>query len=136
MKEWSGDDLNAGDLGQRLRYEQWEEVRDRKLRNASVRMAERLGEEMASELRLAECLGEKARSELNEGMRGKECQRIERGKRVKGRWERFEEWDNLVGEHYNGGFEVLEGQIRRLMVRMDEFENERKREEGRKDGPI
>ena len=76
VKEWSGGNLYAGNSGQRLRDEQWEEVRNRKLRNTSVRMAERLGEEMASELRLAECLGEEARSELNEGMRWR---------RVKGR---------------------------------------------------
>ena len=61
-KEWSGDNLDAGGSGQRLRDEQWEEVRNRKLRNTSVRMAERLGEEMATELRLAECVGEEARS--------------------------------------------------------------------------
>ena len=36
---------------------------------------------MASELRFAECLGEEARREVNEGMRGKECQRIERGEK-------------------------------------------------------
>ena len=129
MKEWSGDNLVVGDSGQRLRDEQWEEVRSRKLRNASVRMAERLGEEMASELRLAECLGEEARSELNEGMWRKECRRLERGRRVKGRWEGYEEWENWVEEDHRGGFEVLEGQIRRLMERMEEFENERKRED-------
>ena len=33
-----------------------------------MRMAERLGEQMASEFRLAECWTEEARSELNEGM--------------------------------------------------------------------
>ena len=85
MKEWSGSDLDVGDLGRRLRDEQWEEVRNRKLEDTNVRMAERLGEKMASELMLAECVGEEARSELNEGMREKECQRIERERRVKGR---------------------------------------------------
>ena len=64
MKEWSGDNLDAGDSGQRLRNEQWKEVRNKKLKNTSVRMAEPLGEEVASELSLAECLGEEARSEL------------------------------------------------------------------------
>ena len=55
MKELSGDDLDVGDLRQRLRDEQWDEMRSRKLRNASATMAECLGEEMASELRMPEC---------------------------------------------------------------------------------
>ena len=76
--------------------------------NTSVRMAGRLGEEMASELRLAECLGEGACSELK----------------------------NLVGEDHYGGFEVLEGHIRRLMARMEEFDNERKKKGRLEDGPV
>ena len=71
MKEWSGDDLDVEASGQKLRDEQWDEIRSRKLRKANVRMAERLGEEMASELRMAECWGEESRSELNEGMERK-----------------------------------------------------------------
>ena len=103
------DNSDAGDLEQRLRDEQWEEVRDRKLRNTSVRMAERLGEDMASELRLAECLGEEARSELNEGMRETECQRIERERRVKGRWENCEEWRIWLGNTIVEGSKCWKG---------------------------
>ena len=39
-----------GETGQRLRHEQWLAVRAAKLRNEMLRMAECLGEEMASEL--------------------------------------------------------------------------------------
>ena len=46
----SEDDLGMGQTGQRLRQEQWEAVRAMKLRNEMLRMAEFLGEEMASEL--------------------------------------------------------------------------------------
>ena len=46
----SEDDLGMGQTGERLRHEQWEAVRAMKLRNEMLRMAECLGEEMASEL--------------------------------------------------------------------------------------
>ena len=46
----SEDDLGMGQTGERLRQEQWEAVRTLKLRNEMLRMAECLGEEMASEL--------------------------------------------------------------------------------------
>ena len=41
MKEWSGEDLEIGDSGKRLRQEEWNEIRSRKLRNGGMRMAER-----------------------------------------------------------------------------------------------
>ena len=46
----SEDDLGMGQTGERLRQEQWETVRTMKLKNEVLRMAECLGEEMASEL--------------------------------------------------------------------------------------
>ena len=48
--ESSEDDLGMGQTGERIRQEQWEAVRAMKLRNEMLRMAECLGEEMASEL--------------------------------------------------------------------------------------
>ena len=54
---------------------------------------------------------------------------------MKGPWEGYEEWENLIEKDSRGGFEVLEGQIRRLMKRIDELENERKREGRLEDGP-
>ena len=78
MKEWSGDDL---DLGQ-------------KLRNVTVRMAERLGEEMASELRMAECRGEEFRSEFKRMTGQKGGLEIRERKRS----ERRDGWIRRVGE--------------------------------------
>ena len=100
IKEWSGDDLDMGASGQRLRDVQWSEVRSGNLRKVNVRLAERLGEEMASELRMAECRGEELRIEFNEGMWRKGCRRLERGQR-----EGHEEWENLVEGDHCGGFE-------------------------------
>ena len=49
-RKMSEDDVGMGQTGERLRQEQWEAVRAMKLRNEMLRMAECLGEEMASEL--------------------------------------------------------------------------------------
>ena len=95
MKELSGDDLGVGDLGQRLRDEQWCEMRSRELRNASARMAERLGEEMASELRMAECWGEEERWPPWERMekREPETREMEKDERAERRTRRMGEFD-------------------------------------------
>ena len=44
------DDVMMEETGRRWRIEQWEEIREVKLRSEAMRMAERLGEEMWSEL--------------------------------------------------------------------------------------
>ena len=44
------DDLGMGQMREKWRQEQWDTVRALKLRNDMLRMAECLGEEMASEL--------------------------------------------------------------------------------------
>ena len=49
-RRMSEDDLGMGQTGLRLRQEQWDAVRAMKLRNEMLRMAECLGEELASEL--------------------------------------------------------------------------------------
>ena len=67
-----------GDIGQRLQEEQWEEVGMRKLRDEEVRMAERLGEEMGSE--------------LSKGAWKGGSQRRERERSVKGQRERYGEY--------------------------------------------
>ena len=57
FEQWgkmSEDDLGMGQTGERLRQEQWEAVRTFKFRNEMLRMAECLGEEMASELEKGE----------------------------------------------------------------------------------
>ena len=53
-EELSGDDLDGGDLGQKMRQEQWEEVRNMMGRSEVVRIAEHLGEELGSELNVVE----------------------------------------------------------------------------------
>ena len=82
-EELSGDDLVGGDLGQRLKQEQWEEVRNLMGRSEAVRMAE--------------CLGEELGSELNRGMWLGSENRIDRDKRGRGRRERRGEWRELGG---------------------------------------
>ena len=42
-EELSGYDLDGGDLGQKMRQEQWEEVRNMMSRSEAVRIAEHLG---------------------------------------------------------------------------------------------
>ena len=49
-EELSGDDLDGGILGQSLRQEQWEEVKNLVGRSEAVRMAECLEEKLGSEL--------------------------------------------------------------------------------------
>ena len=49
-EELSGDDLDGGDLGQKMRQEQLEEVRNMMGRSEAVRIAEHPGEELGSEL--------------------------------------------------------------------------------------
>ena len=51
MKEWSREKLEGGDLRDKKR----EKAKSMRLRSASMGVAERLGEQTASELRLAEC---------------------------------------------------------------------------------
>ena len=65
------------------RDEQWCEMMSRELRNASARMAERLGEEMASELRMAECWGEEERDGFHAGGLRKGSRRPERWRRMR-----------------------------------------------------
>ena len=62
-EELSGDDLDGGDLGQRLRQEQWKEVRNLMGRSEAVRMAECFGEELGSELNKAMWLGSESRTD-------------------------------------------------------------------------
>ena len=45
--ELSGDDLDMGEVGQRLRQEQWEEVRSWKMRDEGVRMGDEMGSELS-----------------------------------------------------------------------------------------
>ena len=129
MKELSGDDLEMGDLGQRLRDEKWEEVRSRRLRNAGMRMAERLGEEMASELRMAECWGEETRDGFHGGGWRKGSRRPERRRRMRGPREEQGEWENSAWENNRGGLGMLEEQIEWMMRRIEGLENERNRDE-------
>ena len=78
-EELSGDDLDGGDLGQRLRQEQWEEVRNLMGRSEAVRVAEGFGEELGSELNRGMWLGVKVgRTETSEEEIGeKEAWRME-----------------------------------------------------------
>ena len=53
-EEWgelSGDDLDMGENGMELRREQWEEIRNSKMRSEAICKAEKLGEEMESEIK-------------------------------------------------------------------------------------
>ena len=79
--ELSGDDLDMGEVGQRLRQEQWEEVRSWKMRDEGVRMAVRLGDEMGSE--------------LSKGAWKGGSRRRERGRRVKEQREKHREWEEF-----------------------------------------
>ena len=75
----------------RDRDEQWCEMMSRELRNASARLAERLGEEMASELRMAECWGDEKR----DGFHGRGWRK---GSRRPERWRRMREPREEQGE--------------------------------------
>ena len=53
-EEWGeliGDDLDMGENGMELRHEQWEEIRNKKMRSEAICKAEKLGEEMGSEMK-------------------------------------------------------------------------------------
>ena len=52
-RELSGDDLDMGENGVGLRQEQWEEVRNNKMRSESVYKAEKVGEGMENEIKKA-----------------------------------------------------------------------------------
>ena len=55
-EEWgelSSDDLDMGENGVGLRQEQWEEVRNSKMRSESTCKAEKVGEEMGNEIKKA-----------------------------------------------------------------------------------
>ena len=52
-REWSGDDLDVGENGVGLRREQWEEVRNSKMRSESIYKVEKVGEEMENEIKQA-----------------------------------------------------------------------------------
>ena len=84
MKELGGDDLDGRDCGQRLRQEQWDEIRSAKLNNEGMRMAERLGEEMEFE--------------LSKGAWKGRSHRLERGRRAKGQREGYGEWVSSAEE--------------------------------------
>ena len=105
----SEDDLGMGQTGQRLRQEQWEAVRAMKLRNEMLKMAECLGEEMASEL-------------------GKGSWRRARDSGMERRRERGGE--SPVGQ---GGDDSVEEKTRRLNERIDELEG---REKGKGEGRV
>ena len=101
----SEDDLGMGQTGERLRQEQWEAVRAMKLRNEMLRMAECLGEELASELGRQSWRG------------ARDVRRGERG------------GESPAGQ---SGDDSVEEKIRRLTERIDELEGkDKKKEEGR-----
>ena len=49
--EYSGDDSDMGENGMGLRQEQWEEIRNNKMRSESICKAEKMGEEMGNEIK-------------------------------------------------------------------------------------
>ena len=107
MNEYGGwmkrDDLGVGQMKEKWRQEQWEMVRALRLRNDMLRMAECLGEEMASEL---------ARGSWRNVRNLRKDRKGERG--GKGLVEQSE--DDSVDE-----------KIRRLTERIDELEGKDKR---------
>ena len=102
----SEDDLGMGQTGERLRQEQWETVRTKKLKNEVLRMAECLGEEMASEL-------------------GRGSWRDVRNLRRERRGDR--EGKSSAGQ---SGDDSVDEKIRRLTERIDELEGKDKRRKG------
>ena len=101
-EEWgelSGDDLDMGEKGLRLRREQWEEVRSGKMRNQSIYKAEKVGEEMGNEIKKA-------------------CRRMS--------W-RNERWRSPAEENDWTGFESLRRRVERLGRRVEELEGERRK---------
>ena len=105
-RRMSEDDLGMGQTGERLRQEQWETVRTLQLRNEMLRMAECLGEEMASELG-------------RESWRDVRNLRKERRGEKEGRSSTDQSGDDSVDE-----------KIRRLTERIDELEGKNKRRGG------
>ena len=99
----SEDDLEIGQMGERWRQEQWETVRALTLRNDMLRMADCLGEEMASEL---------ARGSWRDVRNLRKERRGERG----GKSSVDQSGDDSVDE-----------KIRRLTERIDELEGKEKR---------
>ena len=97
------DDLGMGQMREKWRQEQWETVRALKLRNDMLRMAECLGEEMASEL---------ARGSWRNVRNLKKDRRGERGGK------------SLVEQ---SGDDSVDEKIRRLTERIDELEGKDKR---------
>ena len=97
------DDLGVGQMKEKWRQEQWETVRALKLRNDMLRMAECLGEEMASEL---------ARGSWRNVRNLKKDRRGERGGK------------SLVEQ---SGDDSVDEKIRRLTERIDELEGKDKR---------
>ena len=98
-EELSGDDLDMGEKGLRLRREQWEEVRSGKMRNESIYKAEKVGEEMGNEIKKA-------------------CRRMS--------W-RNERWGSPAEENDWTGFESLQKRVERLGRRVEELEGERRK---------
>ena len=101
-EEWgelSGDDLDMGEKGLRLRGEQWEEVRSGKMRNEFLYKAEKVGEEMVNEIKKA-------------------CRRL--------CW-RNERWGSPAEEKDWTSFESLQKRVERLGRRVEELEDERRK---------
>ena len=98
-RELSSDDLDMEENGVGLRQEQWEEVRNSKMRSESVYKAERVGEEMENEIKKA-CKGMSWRSDR---------------------------WESPMEESDRSGFESLRKKVECLGRRVEEIEGERKK---------
>ena len=98
-RELSGDDLDMEESGVGLRQEQWEEIRNSKMRSEAICKAEKMGEEMENDIKKA-------------------C------KRMSWRNERFE---SPMEENDRNSFESLQKKVERLARRVEELEGERKK---------
>ena len=95
----SDDDLDIGENETELRQEQWEEIRNNKMSNEAICKAEKLVEELGSEIK-----------------------RIWKGID----WRR-ERWGSPTEENDPNGFESLEEKVGRLARRVEELESDRKK---------
>ena len=95
----SGHDLDMGENGVELRQEQWEEIRNSKMRSESIHKAEKMREEMVNEIKKA-------------------CSRMS--------W-RNERWESPTKESDRSGFESLQKKVERLARIVEELKGERKR---------
>ena len=107
-RELSSDDLDMGENGVGLRQEQWEEVRNSKMRSESICKAEKVEEEMGNEIKKA-------------------CKRKS--------W-RNERWGSPAEESDRSGFESLQKKVERLGRRVEEQEGERRKGQQTDDGII